>query len=278
MNRWIQAARPLTLPAAISPVLIAGSLLDSALTNPVFYLILLCAVLIQVNTNYVNDLCDFLKGADTEDRIGPKRTLASGLIKAGEIKVVIIILSLIILILGAYLVCLGGRAILVIGLCSLLFSFLYTAGPYPLAYLGLGEVFVLIFFGPVATWGTTWILAQVNSIEAIYHGLASGMLSSALLIVNNLRDYKTDKKANKNTLIVRFGQNFGKLEFSLFLTLALLLAAHKEPLMLLLTPLTLLPIYKVFSFKDEKQLLPVLVQVVILLTSYTILFIVLRVK
>ncbi len=276
MNRWLKASRPLTLPASICPVLIGTKLsldFNQNLNLVYFFIILLTAVLIQINTNYVNDLCDFLKGSDDENRVGPKRMLASGIINSSEMKKAIFILTLLLILLGSYLVSVGGLSILVIGMLSILFSYLYTAGPYPLAYLGLGEIFVIAFFGSVASWGTTWILLGQQSLSSsIYYGLVPGFISSAILVVNNLRDFTQDKESNKKTLVVRFGKLFGKLEYFSFLLLANLILILKSKVFLILLPATLFLSYKVYLFKEPRDLFPILGQTSLLLLASTILF------
>jgi len=155
---WISSARPKTLWAAVGPVLIGSAMAysdsDDPLNIAVLLATLLAALLIQIGTNFANDYYDFVKGADTTDRVGPVRATQAGLVTPAQMKTAFIITFALAVLLGAYLVWRGGLPILIIGVASVVCAVLYTAGPFPLAYIGLGEVFVMIFFGPVATGGT----------------------------------------------------------------------------------------------------------------------------
>ncbi len=219
----ITAARPKTLTASISPVLIGigiaiskTPLKTSSCTFSmctVALLILITAMLIQVLTNYVNDLWDFKKGSDTKLRTGPERVVFSGKVSEQKMASAIKILTGIILALGSILVYFGGIPVLVIGLLSILGAYAYTAGPYPLAHNGLGELFVLIFFGPVAVMGTEYLLLKEFSLEAFLLGTACGFLATAILIVNNTRDIGEDRTTGKRTLAARYGRDFATFEF-----------------------------------------------------------------
>lgn len=216
---WLQAARPKTLAACAVPVVVAAVLAGSEghFSATIFIAILLAALLIQITTNFANDYFDVRKGADTEERVGPLRALQKGAVTEKQMLVATAIAGGLALLIGIYLVSVGGLPILVIGVLSLLFAILYTGGPFPIAYIGLGDIFVFIFFGPVAVGGTYFLLTGTVNATAIAIGCALGMISTAILVVNNIRDQQTDIVANKRTLIVRFGICFGKLEYLLLI-------------------------------------------------------------
>lgn len=224
------AARPKTLPAGLAPVVIGMAMAghDHVFHAPSAMMALLGALLIQVGTNYANDYFDFIKGTDTAERTGPTRATQAGLVTPGQMKMASIIVFLLAFAAGMYLVHRGGWPILVIGLLSILCGVLYTGGPYPLGYLGLGDVFVLIFFGPVAVAGTYYVQARTLGCLPIVAGLAPGLFSVAILTVNNLRDVAGDRVSGKKTLAVRFGESFARGEY---LT-ALLMGSIGIPLIL----------------------------------------------
>lgn len=280
---WILASRPKTLVAAVAPVLIGSAL---AFDDGRFHIwsalaALLAAVLIQMGTNFANDYFDFRKGADTSQRRGPVRAVQSGLILASAMKRATVYAFAAAFLIGIYLVYRGGWPIVIIGLCSILFGVLYTGGPKPIGYLGLGELFVLIFFGPVAVWGTYYVQGQVSSMLAVVAGLSTGLFSTAILVVNNLRDIETDTIARKNTLAVRFGAGFAKMEY-----LVLVLLAHQPTLILAVTqpshfgaviaqvtfPLSLLLARTLFITGESARLNQALVVTGQLLLAHAILF------
>ncbi|MEI6806624.1 MAG: 1,4-dihydroxy-2-naphthoate octaprenyltransferase, partial [Myxococcaceae bacterium] len=187
-------------------------------------LTLLGAVLIQIGTNLSNDYFDFQKGADTHERLGPIRVTQAGLIAPKQVKAAFIFVFAMSACLGILLVLRGGWPILLIGLASILSGIAYTAGPYALAYLGLGELFVVIFFGPVAVAGTYYVQALRFNLEACWAGFAVALLSCAILTVNNLRDIDQDRKAHKKTLAVRFGPKFAHFEYIFCLLVPALIA------------------------------------------------------
>lgn len=216
MKIWFQALRPKTLMASFGPVFIGAAL---AQADGLFHLgavvaSLMGALAIQVGTNLTNDYMDFFKGADNADRIGPTRVTQAGLIKPAQVRAAAAFFFVIALIIGTYLVGRGGWPVVAIGLVSILCGVLYTAGPYPLAYVGLGDLFVLIFFGPVAVAGTYYVQALRFSSTAFWAGIAPGLLSVAILSVNNLRDARGDARVGKKTLAVRFGDSFVRLEYA----------------------------------------------------------------
>ena len=209
---WIPAARPKTLFAAVAPVLMGCAIAigDGAFHAPAALAALLGAVAIQIATNFANDYFDHSKGADTDARLGPTRATASGQVAPRTMRRAFILLFGVAFLIGAYLVWRAGWPIVVIGLLSILFGVLYTGGPAPLAYTGMADVFVLVFFGPVAVAGTYYVQALSWSMPAIVAGVGPGMLAIALLTVNNLRDVDEDRTSNKRTLAVRFGRPFAK--------------------------------------------------------------------
>ncbi|MEW6411458.1 MAG: 1,4-dihydroxy-2-naphthoate polyprenyltransferase [Candidatus Zixiibacteriota bacterium] len=224
---WILAARPKTLWAAISPVIIGTAMAYEA--GQVHWLSAAAAffgaVLIQIGTNFANDYFDHKKGTDREDRLGPTRVTQAGMVTPSQMKAATITVFSLALLTGVYLVWRGGIPIVVIGLLSILFGVLYTAGKYPLGYIGLGDIFVLIFFGPVAVGGTYYVQTLTINWPVIIAGLAPGLFSVAILTVNNLRDLDSDTTSGKKTLAVRFGRRFTQLEYLLTIVIACLLPA-----------------------------------------------------
>ena len=212
---WIQAARPKTLAAAVTPVLIGSAIAraDGAYHNGVFIAALLGAILIQIGTNYANDYFDFAKGADDDaTRLGPTRAVAAGQVSPKAMRTAFLLVFLLAIAVGAYLVWHAGWPVVVIGLVGVALGILYTGGPAPLAYVGLGDLAVLVYFGPVAVAGTYFVHARTWSAESVVAGLGPGFLATALLAINNLRDVDQDREANKRTLTVRFGRQFAKFE------------------------------------------------------------------
>lgn len=235
-DSWILASRPKTLAAAVVPVLVGTAITihDEKFKPLAALFALLCALLIQVGTNFVNDLFDFLRGTDKKDRIGPQRAAVSGILSTFEMKVGICISFGLSLILGLYLIYLGGWFILIIGLLSILAGIAYTAGPFPLAYNGLGDIAVFLFFGFVGTVGTYYVQANEISALAFWSSIPVGALITNILVVNNYRDREEDLSSGKNTLIVIFGEQFGRFQYLFFMIISYLI---------------LFPVY--FTFKRE---------------------------
>jgi 1,4-dihydroxy-2-naphthoate polyprenyltransferase len=221
---WILAARPKTLPAASVAVLVGSALAirDQKFSFTASLFCLLCSFLIQIGTNFANDLFDHLKGSDTPDRVGPMRLLSSGHITPSEMKIALWITFGLAFILGMYLVYLGGILVLIIGVLSIISGIIYTAGPYPLAYNGLGDVFSFVFFGIVGTMGTYFVNTHEITLQAFIASIPVGALVTAILVVNNYRDIDQDRVANKNTLAVIFGKKFSRIEYKLFIFAAFL--------------------------------------------------------
>lgn len=185
--------------------------------------ITLAALSIQIATNFANDVIDYERGVDTEDRLGPQRAVQSGEISAAQMKRATRVVMSCALLLGLYLVYLGGWPILLIGVCSLFLALGYSAGPYALSYRGTAEVFVLLFFGPIASCGTEYILRETLSIPSLLLGIGCGAIATALMAINNLRDIESDRRADKRTLAVRFGERFARWEITCLLLLPLLM-------------------------------------------------------
>lgn len=220
---WFRIARPGTLAATFSPVFIG--LMIAALKTDINWLTALVTLIggtaIQIISNFVNDYYDFKKGLDKAGRVGFKRAIAEGEVSPEAMKRAIFIATSIAVLCGAWLIYIGGIPILSIGLLSLLFAWLYTATSKSLSYLGIADLFVLIFFGPVATVGTTYLQTLSFDSQSFWYGIVCGLISTCVLVTNNVRDYDTDRKAGKKSLPVRLGKKFGEYEY-LFAFLACL--------------------------------------------------------
>ena len=219
------AVRPKTLSAAIAPVMIGTTMAYAGGQGHAgaAFAALTGALLIQIGTNFANDYFDYLKGADNEERLGPLRVTQAGLVAPKTMFRNFVLTFGFALLVGLYLVYRGGWPIVIIGMLSIASGILYTAGPWPLGYLGLGDLFVLIFFGPVAVCGTFYVQALEVTETVLYAGLGPGFLATTLLVVNNLRDIPTDRKAGKMTLAVRFGPAFARTEYLLLFSFTLML-------------------------------------------------------
>jgi 1,4-dihydroxy-2-naphthoate octaprenyltransferase len=221
---WLLASRPKTLWAALSPVVIGGAMaLDAGPVHPTaWFAAAMGAILIQIGTNFANDLFDYQKETDTTKRIGPMRVTQAGLVSPHQMKIATIAVFGLAFLVGIYLVYLGGWPIVIIGLASIFCGIIYTAGPFPLGYNGLGDIFVLIFFGPVAAGGTYYVMTSTITPLAILAGIPAGMLATAILAVNNLRDIDTDAAGGKKTLAVRCGRTFTRVEYLVMVLVAAL--------------------------------------------------------
>lgn len=217
---WLMASRPKTLFAALSPVLLgsAAAYRYGKLVPDLTILAVICSLLIQIGTNFVNDLFDYMKGTDDETRTGPVRVVSAGFISPKQMKFAIYLVFGLAFLLGLIIVYKTDFFVLIIGVLSLLAGYSYTAGPYPLAYNGLGDLFVFIFFGIVAVCGTFYINTQMFTADVFLLSLTAGALITNILVVNNYRDYETDKIKNKKTLAVLIGKNFTYYQYiSMFL-------------------------------------------------------------
>ena len=257
---WLMAARPRTLAASVAPV-VAGTAIAAQLGSfrPLQALLaLFSALFIQVGTNLANDYSDFKNGADKE-RVGPQRVTQSGLVEPRVVKRAAFLAFFVAMLLGLALTLLSGWPLLVVGVLSVASGWLYTGGPWPLGYHGLGDLFVFLFFGLVATCGTVYAQALTVPPQAWLAGAAIGALATAILVVNNLRDRQTDAHVGKNTLAVRIGPTWTRVEYVLLLAaaFALAVALGGRPWPLLALPLAIPPLRRVFR-SDGAALNPAL--------------------
>lgn len=222
---WLLAARIPTLSAAVTPVLVGSAAAWSygSFRPAVMAAALISSILIQVGANLANDLFDFKKGADTEKRLGPVRVTQAGLLTPQQVERGMWITFGLAVVAGLYLIAVGGWPILAVGLISIAAGILYTGGPWPLAYHGLGDAFVFVFFGIVAVCGTYYVHTGTLDPLAFVASLPVGMIVTAILVANNLRDIETDRAAGKRTLAVRLGARATKAQYILLLTLAYLI-------------------------------------------------------
>jgi 1,4-dihydroxy-2-naphthoate octaprenyltransferase len=296
---WLMAARPQTLPAGAAPVVVGTGL---AVHDGVFALLpavaaLVGALLIQIGTNFANDYFDAVKGTDAPDREGFTRVTAGGLIEPGTVKRAMVATYGLAVVVGLYLVAVGGLPILVVGLSSIVAGVLYTGGPYPYGYYGLGDVFVFVYFGVVAVTGTYYVqavavLSDVGPLPttlpagtvpavAVVTSLAAAGLSTAILVVNNIRDREDDAAAGKRTLAVIVGYTWSRVEFVAGVALAygapvaLWLGFGFEPpvlLPLLTLPLAVAVTRTVLTRTDGEALNPALERTGQLLAVHSLLF------
>lgn len=232
LQAWVLAMRPATLGAAVVPVAVGAGVafVFGGLRAWPTLAALLGAIFIQIGTNFANDVFDYEKGADTQDRLGPTRAVQAGLVSAAAMRRAMIFTFFLAALAGVYLAWVGGWPLLVIGVASILSGIAYTGGPYPLGYHGLGDLFVMVFFGFVAVCGTVLVnLGQVPEL-AIWASVPPGALATAILVVNNVRDRETDVLAGKRTLAVRFGRAAGIAEYRF-----LLVASFLTPMLLFVT-------------------------------------------
>ena len=259
---WVAAARPQTLPAAAAPVIVGvGLALHDGVVAPLPAIAAFVgAALIQIGTNFANDYYDAIQGADTDDREGFTRVTQAGLIEPGQVKAAMYLTFAAAVVVGSYLVYVGGVPILVIGLLSVISGIAYTGGPYPLGYHGLGDLFVFVFFGVIAVTGTYYVQAAAVlaaplattippgtiTFEAVVASLPIAAISTNILVVNNIRDKAEDETTGKRTLAVRFGYGFSRAEY-----IGLLAVAYLVPVWLwlatdfsiiVLLPLVTLPV------------------------------------
>ncbi|SEQ25828.1 1,4-dihydroxy-2-naphthoate polyprenyltransferase [Natrinema salaciae] len=293
---WLMAARPQTLPAAAAPIIVGTGLAahEGVLAPLPAMMAFVGSALIQIGTNFANDYYDAVKGADTEDREGFTRVTQSGLISPEQVKLATVVTFGLAILTGTYLVYVGGLPILVVGLVSVFCGWAYTGGPYPLGYHGLGDLFVFVFFGLVAVTGTYYVQAAAVvadplattipdgtvTREAVAASLPVAGLSTAILVVNNIRDRETDAETGKRTLAVRLGYGWSRLEY-----VAMLAIAYVVPLWFwragfgpgALLPLLTLPyagliVRTVWTRTDGEALNPALEQTGKLLATYALCF------
>ncbi len=282
VQAWILAARPKTLTAALAPV-VAGTGL--AAFHGVFAPLpalaaLIGAVFIQIGTNFANDYYDFVRGGDTDARVGPIRVTQAGILPPATVKRGMYAVLGAALFVGVYLVWVAGWPIVWIGLSSVACAVFYTGGPFPLAYHGLGDVFVFVFFGLVAVSGTFFVQGLYWPPDVWIAGAALGTLNTAILVVNNLRDIDTDTVAGKRTLAVRLGATGTKIEYVLMLLVAVVAPVigwrvYEWPVAtlaaLLVAPLAVAPLKKVLGFADPRELLPALGETARIVAIYGVL-------
>lgn len=226
LHAWILAARPATLTAAVAPVLVGtaaahaagGARIGTALAA------LFGAIWIQIGTNFANDVFDFEKGADREDRLGPVRATQAGLLTPSQVRVGMIVSMVLATLAGAYLASVAGWPVVAIGVASILSGIAYTGGPWPLGYNGLGDLFVFVFFGFVAVVGSTFVQRLEAPAVAWLAAVPVGAVATAVLVVNNARDHRTDVVCGKRTLVVRFGRRAGTVEYAVLMICAQLAA------------------------------------------------------
>lgn len=229
LSAWLLAARLKTLPAAISPVLVGCAVawaedgFDIAAALAAFAV----ALLLQIGANLANDVADFRRGADTHDRLGPLRVTQGGLIPPRQIVIATAVVLLAAAVPGLFLVWRGGPVLAALGLLAIAAAVTYTAGPKPFGYLGLGELGVFVFFGPVAVAGTAFVMTHDVTRLALLSSVAIGCLVTAILVVNNLRDIDTDGVAGKRTFAVRMGRGATRREYT-----ALIAVAYAMPIVM----------------------------------------------
>jgi 1,4-dihydroxy-2-naphthoate polyprenyltransferase len=223
---WLMAARIRTLPAAVAPVLVGTAVaVQRGVFRPgPFVAALLGSIFIQIGTNLANDYSDARRGADAEDRVGPVRVTAGGLVPPRQVLIATYVTFGLAVLCGLYLVVFAGIELLIVGIASIAAGVLYTGGPKPYGYEGLGEVFVFLFFGVVAVTGSTFAQLQSWPWQAFALSVPVGLLAAAILVVNNVRDMDSDRRAGKRTLAVRLGRDRGRLVYALMVYGAYVLA------------------------------------------------------
>src|SRR3990172_7661435 len=221
---WWLAIRPKTLPAATAGVVMGSALAwrDGFFRADAALVCLLAALLLQIGSNLANDVFDFERGTDTPERLGPTRVTQAGLLSPSQVKIGMVVVFSLAALLGLYLAWLGGWPIIMIGIAAIISAIAYTGGPFPLGYYGLGDIFVFIFFGLASVAGTYYVQAGMVSSAAWWMTIPPGLIITAILVVNNLRDLDNDRKAGKHTLAVMFGERFAKIEYLLCMLVAYL--------------------------------------------------------
>jgi len=267
MRIWLNAARPRTLPAAIAPVLVGTAAAYAAVGDLPrwggFFAALVASILIQIGTNLANDYSDARRGADSADRLGPVRVTAAGLVTPRRVLIATWIAFGIAGLLGIYLAYVAGPIILLVGALSIAAGVLYTGGPRPYGYAGLGEVFVFLFFGLVSVNGSYYVQLEEITHFSIGLSFAVGCLATAILVVNNTRDMDTDRRAGKNTLAVRMGRDRSRAFYTYLMLAAFLILIYTTVrnggpwttlLGLLALPMTIKPIRAMRTRTDGPSL------------------------
>lgn len=241
---WLHSTRPKTLPASLAPVFIGASysFYLGKFDWLIFVLICIISLLVQISTNFINDIYDFKKGADNSNRIGPKKSLFTGAISLNQMKFASFLVMLITFGIGLWVCSLTSWWLMIAGILSMTFAWAYTGGPYPLAYKGLAEPFVFVFFGLVATNGTIYAFTNEISRIGVIVSFMPGLLSTTLLMVNNIRDISNDKEVGKMTLEVRLGKEKSIKLFNLLVTFSIII-----------------PIYLALSYNNLFYFIPLLI-------------------
>lgn len=219
---WLMASRPRTLPASVAPVIVGAALAvqDGVFKPAATVVALLCALLIQIGSNFANDLGDFRRGTDERGRVGPTRVTTAGLLTPGQVKAGMFVVFGLAALGGLYLIFLGGWPILMVGILSIIAAIAYTAGPLPFGYYGLGDLGTFVFFGLAAVGGTYYVQAHTMTPAVWLAAAALGCLVTDILVVNNIRDADTDRQAGKRTLAVLLGRRGARIEYVLLLAVA----------------------------------------------------------
>ncbi|MCC3268380.1 1,4-dihydroxy-2-naphthoate polyprenyltransferase [Arthrobacter gengyunqii] len=278
--QWLEGARPRTLPMAVAPVIIGtAAAYDLGSFKPLnAVLAALVAILLQVGVNYANDYSDGIRGTD-DNRVGPLRLTGSGAARANQVKYAAFACFGAAMVAGLALVVLSSAWFLIlVGVGCVAAAWGYTGGRNPYGYLGLGDVFVFVFFGLVATLGTTYTQAGQVSLPALIGAVGTGLIAMALLMANNVRDIPTDREAGKRTLAVRLGDEAARISYVMMLAVAILLPlflAADYPwvlLVLLLIPACLMPSWLMLKGKKRRSLIPVLQQTGLINLGFALLY------
>jgi 1,4-dihydroxy-2-naphthoate octaprenyltransferase len=224
-NAWMLAIRPRTLPAAAAGVVMGSALAwrDGYFRLDAVLVCLLTALLLQVGSNLANDVFDFERGTDTAERLGPTRVTQAGMLTPKQVKIGMVVVFALSILLGLYLAWLGGWVIILLGIAAIISAIAYTGGPFPIGYYGLGDIFVFIFFGLASVAGTYYIQAGSVTPAVWWMTIPPGLIITAILVVNNLRDLENDRKAGKHTLAVRLGEQGAKIQYMLCMVIAYLI-------------------------------------------------------
>ncbi len=261
---WVEGARPKTIPAAIVPVLVGTSSVETDFNLLRFLLALVVSIALQIGVNYANDYSDGIRGTD-QDRLGPRRLVGSELVEPAKVKLAAVISFLIAAIAGLILAVITSLWLIAIGIVAILAAWFYTGGSKPYGYSGYGEISVFVFFGLVATVGSAFVQVETIEISSIVCSVPVGLLASALLVVNNFRDIETDSKTGKQTLAVRLGKSKTQMLYTLMLLGAVgtcLLIAFLYAFLVLIVlaalPLSLKLIFEVYTRTTSTELIKIL--------------------